>query len=113
MKKKLAAEHIDFADSEYISFHMSEDSTLTIYLKSWNAKSLRIVFSHAIQFSYKLASDPSNLFQIEDNRDLEKMLVETHGHVPPNHPFKLFVIEDIDDFPFIQVVAESVVVVKE
>jgi hypothetical protein len=113
MNKKLAAKHIGFADSEYKSFHMSEDATLTIYLKSWDAKTLRIVFTHAIQFFYTLGNEPSDLFEIENSPEVDKMLIERYGRIPPDNSLKLFVLEDIDDFAFIQVVAESVDVFKE
>ncbi|WP_068471242.1 hypothetical protein [Candidatus Protochlamydia phocaeensis] len=113
MNKKIIAENIDFADSEYKSFHMSEEAVLTVYLKSWDAKLLIITFTHVIQFSYQLGSDPSNLFEIEDSPVLKSILVEAYGGIPNNNPFKLFIIEDIDKFPFIQVVAESVTVIKD
>ena len=112
MNKKPVFDYIDFADSEYLSFHISEDATLTIYLKSWDAKFLNLIFNHVVQFSYKLGSDPSNLFEKKNSHELEKILLEIYGIVPADNTFKLFILEDIDDFPFIQVVAESVSVVK-
>lgn len=115
MSKKLAAEHIDFADSEYKSFYMSENYTLTVKMNSWKETPLSLIFSHAIQFSYKLGDVPKDLYEIsnEDSTFLREALLMKYGYIPSDHPFKLFQIEDIDDFPFIQVVAESVNVVKE
>jgi hypothetical protein len=114
MNKILAAEHIDFADSEYKSFHMSEDDILTLYLKSWDAKSLKIVFSQVIQFLYKLGDLSKDLYQSSnESAFLNAALSEKYIKIPLNHPYKLFELEDIHGFPFIQVVAESVNVIKE
>ncbi len=113
MEKKRMGIGIDFADSEYRSFQMSEDASLTIYLNSWDAKTLRIVFSHVIQFSYKLASDPQSLYELVNHPFLNESLMEIYGRIPPNDKFKFFQFEDIDDFPFIQLIAESVSIFKE
>jgi hypothetical protein len=113
MNKKFAAEHIDFADSEYKFFHMSEDAILTIYMNSWQEIPLKLIFSHTVQFLYTLGDVPKDLYEISNNSSLDEMLLKMYGYKPKDHPFKLFHLEDIYDFPFIQVVAESVVVVKE
>ncbi len=114
MNKQLAAKHIDFADSEYKSFHISEDDTLTIRMNSWQEKPLYLIFSSAIQFFYQLADVPKDLYEISDDSAVlqEALLKKYGGCIPINHSFKLFQIEDIYDFPFIQVVAKSVNVVK-
>jgi hypothetical protein len=62
INKVLATEHVDFADSEYESFDMSENAILTIYMKSWQNKPLRIIFAEVIQFSYKLGDFPKDLY---------------------------------------------------
>ena len=51
MSKKLVAKPISFADSEYKSFEMTEDATLTINMNSWQGTPFRIIFSDVIQFS--------------------------------------------------------------
>ena len=76
MNKKPAANHIDFADSEYRSFNMLDDATLIIYLNSWDAFPIRIEFTHAIHFLYRLGSGPSNLFEIKNSTELEEILQE-------------------------------------
>jgi hypothetical protein len=114
MNKKIAFEHIDFADSEYKSLFMSEDATLTVCLKSWDTKILKIIFSNTIQFSYKLESTTKQLYELTgDFPFLNEALLQEYGYIPSQHPYKFFQLEDIDNFPFIQVVAESVTVVKE
>lgn len=114
MRKKLAAENIDFADSEYKYFDISEDRNLTIYLNSWNNKKLRIVFNHVIRFFYSLGSGPKDLYEVlENDAFLNEALATMYIKIPKSHSYKLFHMEDIDDLPFIQVVAESVAVFKE
>jgi hypothetical protein len=114
MNKKLAAEHIDFADSEYVSLNITEDDVLIIYLRSWQEKTLKITFSNTLQFLYTQEDAIQDIYEILDvSPFLEKALSKRYIKLPLDHPFKLFQIEDIDDFPFIQVVAESVHVVKE
>ena len=57
--------------------------------------------------------DEPDLFEIEELTDFFKeALIRERGSVHAQHPFKLFYIEDIEDDPFIQVVAESVTVHK-
>lgn len=113
MNKKTALEFIDFADSEYRSFSMSEDSNLTIYMKNWKEEPLRLFFKHTIQFAYHLGDVPKDLYEILDSSFLNSALQKQYMKVPLVHPYKHYQIEDIDDFPFIQVVAESVEIFKD
>lgn len=50
MNKICAAPDIDFADSKYKSFDMSENSVLTIFLNSWQEKPLRLFFLKLFNF---------------------------------------------------------------
>ena len=113
MNKKLAIESVDFADSEYIGFQMSDDSNLTIFMKNWKEEPIKIIFNNTIQFSYNLGDTPKDLYVLDKTCFLEKALNTKYNAVPSNHPYKHFQIEDIDDFPFIQVIAESVTIVKK
>jgi hypothetical protein len=114
MNKKLAAPTIDFADSDYKSFQMLEDDKLIISMNSWQEKPLKIIFKDVIQFCYRLGFVPKDLYEIlESTSFLREPLERRYKEIPINHPYKLFQLEDINDFPFIQVVAESVQVLKE
>ncbi len=114
MEKKPASPGISFADAEFESFQMYDrENILLIYLTSWDERELRIVFSNPIQFSYKLGDVISVFYEIqEDSTFLNEALLNHYEKIPPSHPFKLFQIWDIKDFPFINVVAESVKVTK-
>jgi len=111
MNKKAIFQNIDFADSEYDSCKMS-DETLTIYIKSWNEKILQLVFTNTIQFSYKLGDLISEVSENTKGSFLNEALSLYYETVPSNHPFKLFQIIDISDFPFIKVVAEKVTITE-
>jgi hypothetical protein len=114
MNKKRVISGVSFADSEYMSFHMSEDATLNIYMKSWQEEPFRIEFKHSIQFLYRLGDVPKDLYELAGGSFfLDEALSQEYIKVPLDYPYKLFQLEDIDDFPFIQVVAESVIVIKE
>lgn len=115
MNKKKIDSEIDFADSEYKSFNMSENYILTINMNNWQEKSFKIIFVNTIQFVYKLGDIPKGVFELsnDDSSFFNEALLLEYGYMPSQHPFKLFQLEDIDDFPFIQVVAESVTVVKD
>lgn len=77
-------------------------------------KTFAVVFFKTIQFLYRLGSGPKDLYEVQnDHSFLEEALLQNYGYKPTNHPFKFFQLEDIDDFPFIQVVAESVKVFKD
>lgn len=114
MEKKLVAPSIDFADGEFKSFEMTENSKLIVYLKSWKEKNITLIFSSVIQFSYKLGDHLSNIYEISGSSHfLEEALEREYIKVPENHPFKLYQIHDISDFPYVEVVAERVEVIKE
>lgn len=114
MTKKRVNIGINFADSDFKSFEMMNDYILIINLISWDNKEIKITFENCIQFSYKLHYHIANIFQVvEPSNFLNEALSENYEKIPNDHPFKLFQLEDLNDFPFIQVVAESVQVSKE
>jgi hypothetical protein len=113
MNKNQVILNISFADSEYKSFSMSDDDVLTIYMKSWQEKPFKLIFKHAIQFLYRLGDVPKGVYELSTSSFLDEALSKQYIKTPADHPYKVFQIEDIYDFPFIQVVAESVTVVKE
>ena len=114
MKTKKPASNVDFADSMYKSFIMNEDYELTIHMINWEELPLKVVFKNTIQFSFSEGDFPKNLFEIEELTDFFKeALIREYGLIPTQHLFRLFHIEDIKGNPFIQVVAESVMVYEQ
>ena len=108
MKKKNSVFlDIDFHDATYRSCEMSKNN-LSVYLNSWDDKLLKITFLNAIQFSYKLGDVVEGVFkQTGESPFLDEALSLLYEEIPPKHPFKLFQIVDIYEFPFFEVVAEK------
>lgn len=114
MIKNIVFENIGFADSEFSSVTLSERTgDLRIALISWDEKEIIITLENPIQLTYKLGSVVSNFFQIQDETPfLIEALSREYEKIPSSHPFKLYQLLDINDFPLIEVVAESVKVEK-
>ncbi len=111
--KNLCPKQIDFADSEFISFEFSSDQSLILYIKSCREHVLKIKFTNVIQFSYKLGFQISNLFEINEHTSfLEEALSREFKYPYPENQFREYHVEDIYDFPFIQLVADSVSLVE-
>ena len=114
MNKRKATEQFDFADSEFESAHMYDrEKILKIHLTSWDERELCVIFFNPIHFSFKEGDAISNFYEIENNSALLNEALSIHyKKKPASHPFKLFQIWDINDFPIISIVAESVSVSK-
>lgn len=113
MKMKEIATDIDFADSSFRSCEMIHDK-LTVYLNSWDDKTLKLVFPNTIEFVYKAGSIPVGIYEKSDELSLlNEALSLYYEKTPKTHPFKVFAMTDIEDFVFLKVVAENVVVTKE
>ncbi len=114
MNKKLAAEHIDFADSRFESFHMNDrENILKVYLTSWQENELIIDFLNPVHFSYSIGESPSELYEMLGPSEFlnEALALQCIDPLPP-HSFKHFQLWDLNDFHFINIVAESVTVTK-
>lgn len=112
MNKIRAAPNIDFSDSQFEGFHLDDrKSELKIYLTSWDERELCLLFFKPIHFFYQDGAWPKELYEI-DTPQLEEIGRANYNMVISNHSFKFFQFEDIEDFSFIQVVAESVSVRK-
>lgn len=113
MEKRLGFPGIGFADSEFESFHMNDrDNILSIFLTSWDERELCLIFSNPIEFNYKLGDAISNFYEIIDSNFLTESLSQKYVKIDKDHKYKLFQIWDINDFPFISIVAQSVDVTK-
>lgn len=108
MNKKKVTRLVDFADSTFKTFQMSEKGDLTLIFNSWQEKAFQVIFINTIQFLFRLGDVPANCYEIDSSQFMEDALMQDYGYIPDNYPYKLFHIVDICDFPFIQIVAESV-----
>ncbi len=113
MEKQLAAPNIDFADSEFKTFELTDDDNLIIYLESWDGEELKIIFSDSIGFLYQSGNIVTNLYEISESILLSTVIKRVYAkEVPFDHPYKIFYLEDLHHFPFIQVVAQTAIVMK-
>ena len=110
---KEIASTIDFADASYRSCK-TDNSDLIVYLNSWDDKTLKITFSNAIQFIYRGGSFIAGIYEkTDENSFLVEALSSYYEKIPEDHPFKIFVIIDIEDYFFFEVIAESIFISKE
>ncbi len=113
MDNELGCSGLGFADSEFESFYMNDrDNSLTIILTSWDERELRLFFSNPIEFSFKSGDAISNFYAIKNSSTLTAAISRRFTKENINNEFILYQIWDINDFPFISVVAESVKVTK-
>ena len=112
MNNQLHFPGIDFADSRYQSLKYSEN-TLTVFLEGWDESIIQLRFVNPIEISYKIGDLGATIYETHEGQILKHALSQYYENIPQNCPFKLFQIMDIQDFPFIEIVAESVTATKE
>lgn len=113
MNLKEAAGNYSFADAELLYCNW-DDGNFTIRLKSWDEKVIEIKFIDCIQFSYKLGDGISG-FYINDSKSefLDAALSRNYSVIPDQIIYKHYMILDIDDFPFFELVATNILVEKK
>lgn len=113
MNTKEVKTNFSFEAAKYKSLK-EEDRVLIVHLISWEKKNLKVIFNTALQYSLKSRSLVQNLYEVVgDSFFLKEALSRHYVNIPDKHPFKFYQIRDIDDFPFLEVVAESVQVFEE
>lgn len=111
--KKLGNE-IGFDDAEFKSCEINSEAgrkTLIVYLNSWDAHIIKIVFSNVIHFFFKCGSFVVGLYEMDEDEFYKQAIAWYEISAP--HSFKKYAIIDIEDIEFIEVVAEDVFVTKE
>lgn len=114
MNRNIVFPNIDFADSEFSSITISEKQNYArITLISWDNRELEITLVNPILCSYQLGDVVANFYEaLEPTKILEKAIAENYETPPPTHPFKLFQLVDVQDFSFVEIVAESASIIK-
>ncbi len=108
MNKKPIASNIDFADAEFLSTELTTD-TISVLLKSWNGKLIKLIFNDPIQFSYSLGDEFSNAYEVTNcPESLKNSLLRKYTIPPHEHPYKLYQLCDIHNFPFMEIIAAEV-----
>lgn len=111
---KKIVENIDFADSEYMACATDDDHLLIIYLKSWDDKKIKIEFFNTVKFNYSMAFEVDGLYERSEKKTsiLLEALALYYEKIPKNHPFKTYVLLDINGISIFEVVAEGILVTK-
>jgi hypothetical protein len=107
------ASNIGFEDASFRSCEIF-NKTLQVYLNSWDNKTIKMTFSNTIQFMYKINSFIAGAYEKKEETSFFKdALLLRYKKIPEDHPFKLFVLIDIENNTFFEVIAEKVLVHKE
>ena len=112
MIKKLTAPNTHFSDSEFRSFELKENNLLNIYFTSWDERLITIECYNPIYFIYQLGYHIENIYETNNSHLLNEIVSKYYEKVPPHHPFKLFMVNDLEDFSFMQIIAESLNITK-
>lgn len=107
MNKINITANIDFNDSIFKSFDFSNVNNLIVYLDSWDENIIKITFKNPTQFIFQMGDLGGFLFELENSLPLE-----TNSDKDNFKQVKSYQIEDINNFPYIKVISESVDVVK-
>lgn len=109
MKNHLAP--YSFADGSVRSFEMGDNQILTVYIDSWDDRTIKLVFLNTLLLTYKSLDFISEFYELEDI-DLAKILKD-HSIQSSVDQLKLFQLRDISDQPLLEVVATSVEITKD
>ena len=98
-----------FFDSEYVSQTYSfEDETYTVNITLWNNKPAKIVFGGVIGFQVFSICDPIGLkCEMPPSQFFHDALAAEYVKVPEQHDYKCYEIINVDEMPFIKVVAQK------
>ena len=99
-----------FFDSEYLSQDYSwQDETYTVHLQLWNAKPAKIIFKGVIGFCvFSIMAFPMGFrYEASQSKLLHDALSTLYKTIPENHEYKCYEIIDVDEVPFIKVVAKG------
>lgn len=118
--KQLATE-IDFAGSYFVSckqmeikeetelfLRLSKYSILTVFLCSWEKKTIELTFSTTHHFSFRVGGYIRGLFQVVENTDeYFEFLKSRNEVVTESSPYKEYVVMDTDDRMILHIIAEQ------
>lgn len=89
------------------------ENDLTIYVDSWDDRTLIVSFSNVIHFMYSGGFQITQLYEIIDQTILEEKLQDSKDINLNEKKFRLFCIENLYHFPFIEVVSNDVNIIKD
>jgi len=108
MDKLLCFPDVSFADSQYKGFRLTLNNELSIFLTSWECKKIQIKFFDVLEFRYELESIPKELYEFsKGSKSILKAKENNFQNYSATLELKFYQFEDIESFPFFQVIASS------
>jgi len=104
--------NISFADAALISFDFKDDNQiLNVFLKAWNEKIIKLSFESVLYFQYNSGDFILDIYEYTGVSSIVKnaLIKEFNNKIPPNHNYKLILINDIYDFSIIKIVCAGLI----
>lgn len=97
-----------FFDSQYQSqYHSFQDETFTINFDLWNGKPAKIIFEDVIGFCVLSIHDPIGLrYEASPSDFFQNALSCCFENIPEHHDYKSYEIVDVNETPFIKIIAK-------
>jgi hypothetical protein len=81
---------------------------LSIHIELWNGKKITIVFYGVIGFCCYSLSDPIGVRLSNDSDFFHHVIHKEFETIPTNHNYQCYELIDVDDSPFIKIVAQKI-----
>ena len=106
---------LDLPDSEFMKHEYSpEEGTLRIFITLWNAQKICVSFKEAIGFWIIPIHDCIGMRTAEmDSEFCTLALMGVYEKIPKDHGFQCYEFWNLDDMPFVKVVARAYEVIQE
>jgi len=107
---------VGLSDSELIAYsYRKGDDKLVIELEDWNANVIRIYCKNPLFFIDR-GCDAITMFCERTSKSnlLEETLKKNYdgGNVPDDHPYKAYLLLDLEDEPSIEIICKGVEICK-
>lgn len=108
MVNKIIDTTLDFADAEFQTFSLAENNELTLILKLWNDTFVSLVLTDVLKFNYSKGDIIKDIYENDESQLLNESLLDCFVKIPEHHSFKLYQLVDVQDYPFIEIVASAI-----
>jgi hypothetical protein len=100
---------VEFFDSEFLSQEfLCQDETFVVHFLLWNNKPAKIVFDGVVGFCVFSNNALAGLrYEVSPSEFFHNALSSLYETIPEQHAYKCYDIIDVDDMPFIKVVAKG------
>lgn len=97
-----------FADAEILEYHRNRDDC-NVVVKTWNDRFVKIRFLDVVGVNDIGIGDIRGIFEVDGSTTfLENVLAQVYTSIPATHPYRQFQFVNLDDEPYLQVVAAGI-----